>query len=444
MAKEVVAELLPHCVVHSPVKHGDFLRADLTEGDIALVVDGLYHGNPPIRHKEILLAISRGVTVVGAASMGALRAAELHPYGMIGIGRVFEMYRDGVIDADDEVAVVHTEEPHWRILSEALVNIRHTLILARESDIVDERNAAELLEISQHLSYARRSWASIIRESKVQGEEMYAAAMRVQRFAATSSKAVNLKFQDAMAGIRFVKTLPISPEGLWPDRNWTEGWHTAYLQRWIHQFSGRACDSRFVSLSARYDYQRLFAADQPARWRRYALSTISGESADKPFGELEERALAVAEQLGISLPLLSESQIGRWLTPEEVFGLADREKILAVLVRSTRFSGELDAPDSRIILPDKECVRLEISASMKFNEQVERRGFAKHIDHLKREVLIQHLKKIWNKPSSCGGHALHVAAWDRGFTSGDEATQALRPFFLRHYHRSLGSEEREG
>ena len=39
--------------------------------------------------------------------MGALRAAELHPFGMVGIGQVYEWYRDGTIDADDEVAVAH-------------------------------------------------------------------------------------------------------------------------------------------------------------------------------------------------------------------------------------------------------------------------------------------------------------------------------------------------
>jgi hypothetical protein len=39
--------------------------------------------------------------------MGALRAAELHTFGMVGVGRVFEGYRDGVYEDDDEVAVVH-------------------------------------------------------------------------------------------------------------------------------------------------------------------------------------------------------------------------------------------------------------------------------------------------------------------------------------------------
>src|SRR5688572_32760283 len=48
-----------------------------------------------------------GVRVFGAASMGALRAAELQPFGMIGVGQVFQAYRRGHLTDDDEVAVAH-------------------------------------------------------------------------------------------------------------------------------------------------------------------------------------------------------------------------------------------------------------------------------------------------------------------------------------------------
>ena len=60
------------------------------------------------KYKELLLALSQGVHVVGGASMGALRAAELYPFGMEGVGEIFEWFRDGVIEADDEVAVIHS------------------------------------------------------------------------------------------------------------------------------------------------------------------------------------------------------------------------------------------------------------------------------------------------------------------------------------------------
>ncbi|WP_197093370.1 TfuA-like protein [Nonomuraea sp. SBT364] len=64
-----------------------------------------------LRQKEILHLPANGVTVIGCSSLGALRAAELHPQGMTGSGQVFAMYRDGVADGDDEVAVAHDEAP---------------------------------------------------------------------------------------------------------------------------------------------------------------------------------------------------------------------------------------------------------------------------------------------------------------------------------------------
>jgi hypothetical protein len=46
----------------------------------------IFDSTPAVLHKEILWAMDRGVGVSGAASMGALRAAELHWYGMVGVG----------------------------------------------------------------------------------------------------------------------------------------------------------------------------------------------------------------------------------------------------------------------------------------------------------------------------------------------------------------------
>ncbi|MBP5873147.1 hypothetical protein F3K24_43140, partial [Streptomyces sp. LBUM 1485] len=51
------------------------------DGDTAVIIDGLYHQAPALRHKEIIAAMARGVRVIGAASIGALRAAELAPFG---------------------------------------------------------------------------------------------------------------------------------------------------------------------------------------------------------------------------------------------------------------------------------------------------------------------------------------------------------------------------
>ena len=62
------------------------------------LVDGRYEDIAAVWHKEILYAIEQGALVFGAASMGALRAAECADFGMIGVGAVFERYRSGELD----------------------------------------------------------------------------------------------------------------------------------------------------------------------------------------------------------------------------------------------------------------------------------------------------------------------------------------------------------
>jgi hypothetical protein len=80
---------------------------EVLQRDRMTSVDGYFERVPAVWHKEVLWAISQGIRVYGSASMGALRAAELSAFGMIGIGKIFEWYRDGVIERDDEVAVAH-------------------------------------------------------------------------------------------------------------------------------------------------------------------------------------------------------------------------------------------------------------------------------------------------------------------------------------------------
>src|SRR4029077_1266006 len=95
------------------------------------VIDGYFERVPTVWHKEILWAMAEGIHVYGAASAGALRAAELAGFGMRGIGRVYEDFRDGVLQDDDEVAVLHgPAEVGYPPVTEAMVNIRATLAAA--------------------------------------------------------------------------------------------------------------------------------------------------------------------------------------------------------------------------------------------------------------------------------------------------------------------------
>jgi hypothetical protein len=145
-----------------PVKQGEVYEAALARPAIIGIIDGYFEVTPTVWHKEILWAMAQGIHVYGSASIGALRAAELHSFGMVGIGRIFEAYRDAILEDDDEVAVLHgPEELGYPALTEAMVNIRATLEKAVAESVIDSRTAARLIEIGKALFYKKRRWDAI-------------------------------------------------------------------------------------------------------------------------------------------------------------------------------------------------------------------------------------------------------------------------------------------
>lgn len=193
------AEYLP------PVAQGDVASLLRFQPDVIGIIDGYFDQVPSVWHKEILLALSQGVTVVGAASMGALRAAELHPFGMVGIGRVFEWYRDGVIEADDEVAVRHAPaELEYLPVSEAMVNIRSTLEAACRQRVIPDSTRDALVQIGRDTPYWERSYPGLLSKGAQAGlpkEEMEGLNAYV------SAHRVDQKKEDALALLRRVAAM---------------------------------------------------------------------------------------------------------------------------------------------------------------------------------------------------------------------------------------------
>jgi len=162
--RELDAAYLP------PVSAGDVAALVEERPEAIAIVDGTFDQAPAVRHKEILYALSRGIPVFGAASMGALRAAELHTFGMIGIGRIFDAYRSGAIEDDDEVAVVHADATGgYRPLSEAMVNIRWGLAAARDAGVVDDAAHDALVAAAKDLFYPDRSWPAVAKGAAARG-----------------------------------------------------------------------------------------------------------------------------------------------------------------------------------------------------------------------------------------------------------------------------------
>jgi hypothetical protein len=128
-----------------PAQFGDVYR-QVGDGVRAVVlIDGVFHGRAPVWHREIICAIENGIRVYGASSMGALRAAELRPHGMVGIGTIYEWYAAGEIDGDDEVALLYADvDQRYRLLSQPLVNLRFNLREAATRGLVAPPQAAAI------------------------------------------------------------------------------------------------------------------------------------------------------------------------------------------------------------------------------------------------------------------------------------------------------------
>lgn len=127
------------------------------------IIDGIFFNRAAVAHKEILRALDAGVKVVGGGSMGALRASELDVHGMIGVGRIYEWYRDGVIEDDDEVAVA-TNPDTFEPVSAPMVNIRETLKAACGKGIITSVICVQLIDIAKKTQYGQRSYLGIVRD----------------------------------------------------------------------------------------------------------------------------------------------------------------------------------------------------------------------------------------------------------------------------------------
>jgi hypothetical protein len=149
-----------------PAAQGDVYRAALARPRLIGIIDGYFECVPAVWHKEILWALAQGIHVYGSASMGALRAAELMPFGMQGVGSIFEAYRDGVLEDDDEVVITHgPEDMAFRALSEAMVNIRRTLAAAEADGVLEHPTRLALEQLAKDLYYPDRVYPLILRRA---------------------------------------------------------------------------------------------------------------------------------------------------------------------------------------------------------------------------------------------------------------------------------------
>lgn len=123
--QEISALLNNNDLLLPAIKRGDIIKLIKNYQDLKqiILIDGLFDQTTSISHKEILWCLSQNVSVVGIASLGALRAYELKDFGVTGYGNIYEKYCSQEIDGDDEVAISYSNYQNKTL---ALINVRLT------------------------------------------------------------------------------------------------------------------------------------------------------------------------------------------------------------------------------------------------------------------------------------------------------------------------------
>jgi hypothetical protein len=300
-----------------PVAQGDVYRAT-RERPVAIgIIDGYFERVPAVWHKEILWAMSEGIHVFGSASMGALRAAELAPFGMEGVGSIFESFQRGELEDDDEVTVAHgSAEDGYRLLSEAMVNIRATLAAAEAERVVGGQTRTVLEQVAKGLFYVERAWPTVLARAAREG----VPAPELEALRAWLPRGrVDQKRRDALAMLRAMRER--LAEGLAPKQvhyhfEHTDAWEE--VRRRASRLPLGGADSGSVVPEALLDELRLrgalTVAQRAALARALAVEQSSrlGRSVDAV--ELQR----TAERFRVERGLHSAGDFARWREAQHV------------------------------------------------------------------------------------------------------------------------------
>jgi hypothetical protein len=407
-----VAALLPGARVLPPVRHGDLLGLGLAAGDRVLIIDGMFLQTASVRHREVLHLLRQGVVVAGSSSMGALRAAELHRFGMRGFGEIFRLYLDGVIDGDDEVAIVHgTADDAYRAYSDPLVGMRIALRDAVAAGVIGGEDAAAMLGLARAMPFRARSFRAVDRaaDGRIAGAGAF-AAWRSGRDTDAKAADARLMLTAAAAGDPALR-----PAG--PGDELAANVGTRLFTEWQGRFARGPAGTDLVSGSEASAAVRLAYPGFRDAYRRHILAEITGADADDPALAARAAAVARARGLRVNPPALA----GGWLTEQEAASGGD-EALATLLARM--IGARLPALPAAIAAPAVLAWGRQFAAAAhSLNTRLlapaggPRRRF-------RAAVTDQAVAGLWG----CDVESLETQAWDRGIASLTGLRQLAEPY----------------
>jgi hypothetical protein len=433
----------PDLVMLPPVAQGDVYRVAQSRPAAIGVIDGYFEGVLSVWHKELLWAMAEGIHVFGSASMGALRAAELHPFGMVGVGRIFEACRGGELEDDDEVAVIHgPRETGYLALSEAMVNIRRTLEEAAADGLIARATCDRLARIAKELFYHERTFDRVLARA---AEGAVCAAELGRLRAWLPHGRVDQKRDDALAMLEAMQALLARDRG--PMRvdytlEWTEVWDDATAASAASVRPGAAGDLAWVSDERVLEELRLEADTYAAMRERALLRHLAKREAGRRRQSVDARARRdVLARLRARHGLFTRAALDRWLAANAI----DGERLEGIVEDEARLEAisDLAVPSLREALLD------ELRLCGDFARFVERarskQGLleAQGLDHPSEDrpglappaLRAWHFERRLGRPLPDNSDA---AARELGFADRAGLDQALRREWL--YCREVGGE----
>jgi hypothetical protein len=173
------ARACPGLDVRPPVRRDDLYRAREQGAWGFLIIDGVFMQEDALSPREVVDVLEDGALVLGAASMGALRAADCWPAGARGVGLIYRLYRRGVLESDEDVAVAVSADGSDTAVSLPLVNVRYAMARAVRDRRLDRSSARQVLSAAAAIHYPERTWREVWRRVGPPGPEVEAYCARL-------------------------------------------------------------------------------------------------------------------------------------------------------------------------------------------------------------------------------------------------------------------------
>ncbi len=161
-----ILSVLPHATIRPPARRGDLYAYRILKHNLFLILDGSFGGVLAISPREVVDVATDGAVVVGASSMGALRAADCSPAGVVGVGVISRLFRTRRISSEDEVVVQYHEERPFPALTEPLINVRLAVRRAERKGLIATSDAEKIIAAAQSLHFTHRTWLRILKEAE--------------------------------------------------------------------------------------------------------------------------------------------------------------------------------------------------------------------------------------------------------------------------------------